>query len=96
MGASPKRKYDKVYVGEVIKFYSKIGVAEIMVRSRGINKGDKLLVSGDKTPASFFEVDEMLVEHTLVGSIASGSRVGVKVPIKVRRNDKVFVWESLE
>ncbi|MFA6637208.1 MAG: peptidase U32 family protein [Candidatus Omnitrophota bacterium] len=94
-GASPKRKYDKIYVGEVLKFYGKIGVAEIMVRTRGINIGDSLLVTGDKTPAGFFDVCEMQVEHSMVDSIASGSRVGVKVPFKVRRGDKVFVWEII-
>ncbi len=95
MSASPRREYDKVYVGEVAKFYGKIGVAEIIVRNRGINKGDKLLITGEKTPAAFFDVSEMQVEHQQVGSVASGGRVGVKLPFRARRNDKVFAWEIL-
>ncbi len=94
LGASPRRKYNKVYVGEVVKFYGKIGVAEIAVRSRGIKIGDKILVTGDKTPASFFEVAEMQVDHASVTTMQSGGRVGVRVPFKVRRNDKVFAWEE--
>jgi U32 family peptidase len=94
-GASPKRKYDKVYIGEVLKFYGKIGVAEIMVRGRGIKRGDSLLITGDKTPAGFFKADEMQVEHRDVDFIEGGNKVGMKVPFKVRKNDKVFLWESV-
>ncbi len=92
LGASPERKYEKTYVGEIIKFYGRIGVAEVMVRSRGIKIGDKLLVCGNKTPAAFFEVDEMQIRHNPVNEASSGTAVGLKLPFKARRNDKVFAW----
>lgn len=95
-GGFPGRNYEKIYVGEVLKFYGRIGVAEVMVRHRGISRGDRLLVSGEKTPASFFEACEMQVERQSVEHMAKGGRVGVKVPIRVRRGDKVFAWVEIK
>lgn len=96
IGASPGRKYEKEYLGRVTNFYSKINVAEIKITRRGIKKGDKILISGDSTPAFFFEADQMQIDHAAVEHIEIGGSAGIKVPSRVRRNDKVFLWTDEE
>jgi U32 family peptidase len=94
LGGKPEKNYEKVYVGKVSKYYRKIGVAEILVQSTGIKKGDRLLVTGTRTPASFFEAGEMEVEHRSIEAMGPGGAVGIKIPFQVRRDDKVFFWKE--
>lgn len=91
-GASPGKSYEKTYLGEVKKYYKKIGVAEVNVTARGINRGDCLLVSGAMTPAMFFTADGMQVDHEPVDKVSCGAAVGIKTPLPVRPADKVFYW----
>lgn len=93
-GGRVSREYEKVYLGEVVKFYKKVGVAEIMVRGEALNTGQEILVTGKKTPASFARVTEMQIEHEAVESAEKGQAVGVKLPFAVRRDDKVFLWKQ--
>lgn len=94
LGGESRKNYQKTYIGKVRKYYKKIGVAEITVESRGIKKGDTILVSGARTPAAFFEAGRMEVEHTPVESMGPGQAVGVEIPFPVRPADKVFAWEE--
>ena len=91
-GGVVQREYETVYLGEVVKFYKRIGVAEIMVRNEGLDKGEEILITGEKTPASFAKVTEMQIKHKTVDSARKGQAAGVKLPFTVRRNDKVFLW----
>jgi U32 family peptidase len=95
LGGEPRKNYEKIYIGKVKKYYKKIGVAEITVESRGIKKGDRILISGARTPAAFFEAGRMEVEHKLVESMRPGQDVGVEIPFPVRPADKVFAWEEI-
>ncbi|MBD3264322.1 MAG: U32 family peptidase [Candidatus Omnitrophica bacterium] len=86
-------EYEKVYLGEVRKFYKKISVAEILVRNGVLKKGQTLLFIGNRsTPASFAKVEDIQVEHTPVSRVEKGGRCGVKLPYAVRSKDKVFIW----
>lgn len=82
----------KIYLGDVVKFYPNISVAEIMLYNRDLNKGDTLLFSGKTTPASSCEVDQLQQNKIFVESVAKGQRAAVKLPFKVRPKDKVFLW----
>ena len=89
-----QREYEKTYIGEVIKFYKKIGVAEISIKSGALEKGQKILVTGKKTPANFANITEMQMEHNSVDIARKGDKVGVKVPFEARKKDKVFLWKE--
>jgi len=91
---SVPREYEKTYLGEVIKFYKKINVAEISVKNGTIETGQKILISGKKTPASFTLVNEMQIDHEPVTFVEKGKAVGVKLPFPVRPKDKVFIWKD--
>ncbi|MFH1395345.1 MAG: U32 family peptidase [Candidatus Omnitrophota bacterium] len=93
LGETSESMYEKEYVGEVIKFYKKISVAEISIMSGRLKKGDKILISGKRTPAGFAEVREMEIKHKSVDDAAKGTAVGIKLPFLVHAKDKVFLWK---
>ena len=93
LGARPESAYEKVYVGEVRKFYKKIMVAEVVVSSGKLQLDDELLITGKKTPAGFLKISKMEIKHKSVDLCRKGEAVGIKVPFLARRNDKVFLWK---
>lgn len=84
--------YEKVYVGEITRFFKKIGVAELKVRNASLKKGDEIVCIGKSTPASFAVVTDIQIEHKPVQSLMQGQAAGIKVPFVLKRKDKVFLW----
>ena len=89
-----EHKYEKVYIGEVLKFYKKINVAEIKVFNQELKKGQKVLFLGKNTPASFTTIGDIQINHEFVDKLRKGQVGGVKVPFLLKRNDKVFLWQK--
>ncbi len=83
--------YEKIYAGEVTNYYSRIGVAEVRLSNSGISTGDQILVFGKTTPASFFFVSELQVEHKAVVRARKGELAGIKLGKSVRPKDKLFL-----
>ncbi len=86
--------YEKVYLGEVTKFYKKINVAEIRVRNGSLKKNARILFIGKNTPASFAKVGSIQINHKFVEAIEKGEVGGVKLPFVTKRKDKVFLWQK--
>lgn len=80
----------KVLIGKVIKYFSRLGVAEIAVEANTFSKGDKLLITGNTTGAMFLNADEIRYDLRPVNAAEQGWRVSIPVPGKVRPNDKLF------
>ena len=80
----------KVLIGKVIKYFSRLGVAEIAVEANTFAKGDKLLITGNSTGAMFLNAEEIRYELNPVDKAEQGWRVSIPVPDKVRPNDKLF------
>lgn len=89
-----EHRSEKIFLGEVIKFYQRISVAEIIIRSNQLTRGDLLMVVGKNTPARFFKAKEIQQEHQWVESIKKGETAGVKVPFKVRGKDQIYIWRD--
>ena len=49
----------KVLIGKVMKYFSRLGVAEIAVEANTFAKGEKLLITGNTTGAMFLNADEI-------------------------------------
>ncbi len=94
LGGKLQNNYEKVYLGEVVKFYKRIRVAEIAITNESLKKGQKILVTGKNTPAAFSMVEEMQIDHREVDFVPRGKAVGIKLPFKVRPKDKVFLWHE--
>lgn len=80
----------KVLIGKVMKYFSRLGVAEIAVEANNFAKGDKLLITGNTTGAMFLNAEEIRYDLKPVDVAEQGWRVSIPVPDKVRPNDKLF------
>ncbi len=75
-------------VGEVIKFFGKIGVAAIRL-SESLKVGDTIHIMGH-TSDTTLTVDSMQVENANVQEAGPGADVGIKVKDRVREHDVVY------
>jgi len=91
---SLEQTHEKIFLGDVAKFYKKISVAEIIVRNGILNSGQTLLFTGKNTPAAFAEIKEMQKDHKPVDCAKPGEYVAVKLPFEVKRADKAFIWRK--
>ncbi len=80
----------KVLVGKVMKYFSKLGVAEIAVEASEIEKDQNMLITGPTTGIIKFDASEIRYDLKPVEKAEKGWRVSVPVPDKVRPNDKVY------
>ena len=80
----------KVLVGKVMKYFSKLGVAEIAVEASEIEKGQNMLITGPTTGFLKFDANEIRYDLQPVDKAEKGWRVSIPVPDKVRPNDKVY------
>ncbi len=79
---------EKLLVGKVIHYYSKISVAVIKVLDK-IRVGDEISIEG-RTTNLRQKVESMEIGHKPVHEAHAGDLVGLKVNGRVRRNDFVF------
>lgn len=81
----------KVLVGKLTNYFSRIGVAEAAVEASTFKVGDKLLITGNTTGAMYVEVKELHGDDgEPITEAEQGMRVAFSVPGKVRPNDKLF------
>lgn len=72
----------------MFSYYSKIGVAAIKLAG-ALTVGDRIHFKGSTTDFSQV-VEEMQIEHKIVGKAKKGQEVGIKVNDRVRPNDVVY------
>ena len=80
----------KVLVGKVIRYFSRIGVAEVAVEATTFSVGDRLLITGPTTGALWLNAEEIRYDLKPVVTALQKQRVSIPVPEKVRPNDKLF------
>ncbi|GHU78727.1 collagenase [Bacteroidia bacterium] len=80
----------KLYVGKVIKYFSKLGVAEFLVETQSLSMGDKVLITGPTTGAQTFTAEDIRVDLLPTGTAKKGERFSMKTPEKVRPSDKLY------
>ncbi len=78
-------------IGTVSSYFSHVGVAAIKLSGK-LKAGDKVRIRGNTTD---FEtsVGEIQIERKPVKNAKAGDHIGIKVPDKVRPNDRVFLIE---
>jgi len=86
-----KAKTKKVYVGKVIHFYGKIGVAEVKIEARGLKIRDNLMIQGPTTGVYEEKIKSMEINHKKIKEVKKGKMIAIKLNSIVRKNDKVFV-----
>ena len=93
-GSNATRK--KVYCGKVTNWFDRIGVAEIAVESVPLNIGAEAMAIGATTGVIEFKVEDMRVNLEPAQSAPKGCRCSVAVPERLRRGDKIYIWEENE
>ena len=90
----------KVYVGKVTNWFDRIGVAEVAVETRDLHEGEVILVTGPTTGAVEFPINDIRVNLAGVETAPKGVHCSIAADTslcpdgKLRRGDKVFVWED--
>jgi U32 family peptidase len=85
-----KATQKKIFIGFVKNYYSRIGVAEIDIKSNNISTGDQLMFQGNKTGVITEKINSIESNHKKVKSAKSGDWIAIKTKNLVRKNDKVF------
>ena len=80
----------KVLVGKVMKYFSKLSVAEVAVEATTFDRGDRLLITGPTTGVMYLDATEIRYDLHPVDIAQQGWRVSIPVSGKVRPNDKLF------
>ena len=81
---------EKVLVGKVMKYFSKLSVAEVAVEATTFDRGDRLLITGPTTGVMYLDATEIRYDLHPVDTAQQGWRVSIPVSGKVRPNDKLF------
>jgi hypothetical protein len=76
-------------IGIVSSYFSHVGVAAIKL-SDNLKVKDKIKIKGQTTDLET-DVGEIQIEREPVQNAKAGDHIGIKVPDKVRPNDKVFL-----
>ena len=84
----------KIFVGKIINYYQKINVAEIKIKSHELKIGNNILIIGPTTGVHEQTVESMQISKNKNVKIAKkGSSVGLKVNVRIRPNDKLYIFE---
>ena len=88
----------KVYAGKVTNWFDRIGVAEVTVESAPIKAGTDLMAIGSTTGVVEFRAEDIRVNFEPVGEAPKGCKCSIALPegSKLRRGDKVYIWEEVE
>ncbi len=78
-------------IGKVSSYFSHVGVAAIKLSGK-LKVGNKINIKGSTTDFEQ-EVDSIQIDKKDVSGAKKGHHIGIKVPEKVRPNDRVFLAE---
>jgi putative protease len=83
----------KIYLGKITNYFSKLNVAEIKLETGDLSRGEIIIVTGPTTGVAEQSIEELRDEATnQVETASRGTLCSVRMPVKVRRSDKVFKW----
>ena len=83
----------KTYVGKVTNYFSKLGVAEILIETGSLSAGNHILIIGPTTGVVEQDVQEIRVDLDPVASAVKGQYCSIPTGEKLRRSDKVYLFE---
>ncbi len=82
----------KVYSAKVTKYFSKIGVAEILIESGELGVGQEVIITGPTTGLVRFNINELRLELEPVSAVRKGDLASLPVPEKVRPGDRLYIF----
>ena len=88
-----KATKSKKYIGKVTNYFSNIGVAEILIETGSISVGDNVIIIGPSTGVVEVKVEEIRVDLKSTESAVKGEYCSIAVPEKLRRSDKLYLFQ---
>jgi U32 family peptidase len=95
----------KIYCGKITNWFDRISVAEVLVESESLRKGDDILIIGETTGVIEETVGEIRVDLKPADEAAKGTLCSIPVVFreeirnpggkKIRRGDKVYIWREV-
>jgi putative protease len=82
----------KIYLGKVTNYFSKLNVAEIKLENGELKKGDTILITGPTTGVIDYTVGEIRVDLKETDKAGKGEFCSIKINDLLRRSDKVYLW----
>jgi len=76
-------------IGEVVKFFSKVGVAAIKLTEGTLRVGDRIKFKGHSTEFED-QVQSLQIDNQAVEKAEAGQMIGVKVKDRVREKDLIY------
>jgi len=76
-------------IGYVSNYYKNISVAAVEITNGSVSVGDTLHFLGRTTDFEL-TVDSLQIDHESVTEAKKGDGIGLKIPAKVRKKDKVY------
>jgi U32 family peptidase len=83
----------KTFVGKVLHYYPKAGVAHVRIKARSVKAGDALIIIGDTTGVVEMQVESLYVDDVPAGEASQGQECTITVPERVREGDNLYLWE---
>jgi U32 family peptidase len=81
---------EKLYIGKVNNYYSKLRVAEIKMESHELHTGDEIIIMGRTTGVYEDVITEIRVDLKTTDKAVKGEVCSIPVASEVRRGDKLY------
>jgi putative protease len=86
----------KTYLAKCTNYFVNLGVAEFLIESGEMKVGDEVLITGPTTGVVECAVKELRIDDgSVVNEVHKGQIFSILVPEKVRRNDRLYLWEEV-
>lgn len=80
----------KIYVGKVTNYFTKIGVAEVLIEATPLFKDDEIYIIGPTTGVVEARVSEIRVDEKETSEARQGEHCSIPIPDFLRRSDKLY------
>jgi U32 family peptidase len=89
-GSQATRK--KVYIGKIMNYYAKSGIAEVKIEAHPLHVGDDILVIGPTTGVAEDKVKEIWLDEKKVDRAGKGELITIPAGTFLRPSDKLYKW----
>ena len=80
----------KIYIGKITNYFTKIDVAEVKVETHTLDVGDDIMIIGPTTGVYEARLEEVRFDLKPVSTVTKGQLCSIPVTDIVRRNDKLY------
>lgn len=84
----------KTYIGKITNYFVKPSIAEIKIEAGTLNKNNEILITGNTTGILKLKAKKIIKDEKEIKKAKKKDIITIKVPERVRKNDKVYLNEN--